>query len=178
MTSENGTMKPTVIGIDTLVVALEPLPALVTGYPECYPVLLSQLFQFGHDAGGDNGRAFCVETVHHGGEELEFALDGVGEEVLPLVSFDSDWENVEVPYSIDKHVVGRHQGSVVLEEQVGRDLRDFAHDIVSLLFGVGGVGGNLVLLEAGVALANDALGLGELACAFCDTHSGGGVVCV
>lgn len=55
-----------VIGIRSLVVALEALPALVTGNAQGNAVFGAEFLQLGHDARGDDGRGFGVEQVHKG----------------------------------------------------------------------------------------------------------------
>lgn len=94
-----------VIGIDALVVALQALPALVAGDAQRDAVLRAQLLELGHDARRDDRDALRVEGVHHGLEEGQLALDGVGEEV-----------------GVDEDGVGRHESRVVLEEEGGGDL--------------------------------------------------------
>ena len=91
-----------VVGVHALVVALQPLPPLVPRNLQRDPIAGSELLELGHDAAGDDGRALGVEAVHHGGEELELVLDGVGEEV-----------------GVDQDRIGGLQGGVVLEEEGG-----------------------------------------------------------
>lgn len=95
----------TIVRIDALVVAFEPFPALVTRDAQGDAVFRAEFFEFAEHTGGYDGDAFGVETVHHCGEELEFVLDGVGEEVC-----------------VDEDVVGGDEGGVVLEEEGGADL--------------------------------------------------------
>jgi hypothetical protein len=95
----------TVIGVGALVAAFESLPSLVSGNAKRDSVLLSQLFEFGHDTICDDRDTFGVETVHHGGKQFEFLLHRVGEEV-----------------GVDEDIVWRNKGGVVLKEQGGRDL--------------------------------------------------------
>jgi hypothetical protein len=57
-------VKDTVIGVDTLVGALGPLPPLVARNFERNAVLGAQLLQLSHDAVGHDGTACCVEAVH------------------------------------------------------------------------------------------------------------------
>lgn len=57
-------VKDTVIGVDTLVGALGPLPPLVTGDLEGNAVLGTQLLQLSHDAVGHDRTACCVKAVH------------------------------------------------------------------------------------------------------------------
>lgn len=92
----------TIVRVHALVTTLQPLPAFVAGDAEGDAVFLPEFLEFGHYAGGDDRDAFGVEAVHHGGEELEFVLYGVGEEVC-----------------VDEDVVGWGEGGVVLEEEGG-----------------------------------------------------------
>ncbi len=70
-----------IIRIYTFMVTLQSLPPLIPRDPERNAVFLAQFLQLRHDAVGDDGDAFGVEAVHHGGEQLELVLDGVREEV-------------------------------------------------------------------------------------------------
>ena len=71
-----------IVRIRALVVALEPLPALVAGNAQRDAVLCAELLELGHHARGDYGGGFGEEEVHEGGLEVEFCAHGVGEEVL------------------------------------------------------------------------------------------------
>lgn len=95
----------TVVGIRALVVALEALPALVTRNAQRNSVLGAEFLQLGHDAGGYDGRGFCVEQVHEGLVQLELGVDGVREEIC-----------------VDEDGVRGPEGSVGLEEEGGGDL--------------------------------------------------------
>lgn len=90
-------------------IAFQPLPSLVPRDPQRDPVFLPQLLQLGHHAVRDHGDAFRVQAVHHRGQHLELVLHGVREEI-----------------GVDEHGVGRDQGGVVLVEERGGDLGDFA----------------------------------------------------
>ena len=76
----------------------QPFPSLISCDPECYAVLLAKLLEFSElklsvgllqgVPGGrtyytisDDGIAFGVEAVHHGGKKFEAVLDGVREEI-------------------------------------------------------------------------------------------------
>lgn len=100
-----------VIGIGTAVdrLAGQALPALVAGDAQGDAVLGAELLELGHDARRDEDLALGVEGVHHALEELDFAGDGVGEEV-----------------GVDDDLVGGHEGGVVLEEHGGGCLGDGA----------------------------------------------------
>jgi len=89
----------TVVRIRALVIALQPLPTLVPRNLQRDAVLGSQLLQLGHDAARDDGLAGGIEGVHEGGQEREFVVDGVGEEV-----------------GVDEDLVGGLEGGIVLEE--------------------------------------------------------------
>lgn len=91
-----------IVGVHALVVALQTLPALVTGDAQGNAVFGPEFLEFGHDARGDCGDAFGVEGVHEGGEEVEFVGDGVGEEVC-----------------VEEDGVGGLEGGVVGEEEGG-----------------------------------------------------------
>ena len=86
--------------------ALQPLPAFVSCDAQREAVFGAQLFQLGEHTGCDYGSAFGVEGVHHCGLQLEFLLDGVGEEVC-----------------VYKDGVGGDEGGVVLEEEGGLCVR-------------------------------------------------------
>ena len=74
---------------------------------------------------------------------------------------------------VDEDGVRGLEGGVVLEEEGGGDLGDFADDFVALgLFGCYFCF-LLVLLEAGVSLTDCAFRLGEFAGSFCDAHGFG-----
>lgn len=94
-----------VIGICTLVIALDSLEARVFGNAQCQAVLLAQFLQLGNHAVGNDGRAFGVEAVHHGGDDFQLVLDGMGDKI-----------------GIDEHGVGGCQGGVILEEKRRRSL--------------------------------------------------------
>lgn len=94
-----------VIGISSLVIALETLPALVTGNAQGNAVFGTEFFQLGHDARGDDGCGFGVEQVHKGFVQLELGVDGVREKV-----------------GVYEDGVGRAEGGVGLEEEGGGDL--------------------------------------------------------
>ena len=102
-----------IIGIHPLVLTLQPLPTLVSRDAQRDTVFWPQLLELGHHAVGDDGCAFRIQAVHHGGQQLEFGLHGMGEEV-----------------GVDKDRVGWDKAGVVGEEEGGGDLRDFAHDFV------------------------------------------------
>jgi hypothetical protein len=156
------TVNEAVIGIDTLVVALQTLPALVTGDAQRNAVFRTQLLEFGHDARCDDRDTLGVEGVHHGFEERQLALHRVREEI-----------------GIDQHRVGGHERRVVLEEEGRGDLRaritsseerndrrggdnvHLAHDLalgggflLGLLFAL-----VLILLQTRITLADDSLDL-------------------
>lgn len=95
----------TVIGICTLVIALDSLEARVFGNAQCQAVLLAEFLQLGDHAVGDDRRAFGVEAVHHGGNDFQLVLDGMGDKI-----------------GIDEDGVGRCQGGVILEEKRRRSL--------------------------------------------------------
>ena len=98
-----------IIRIDPLVIAFQPLPALVPRDPQRDPVFLPQFLQLGHDAVGDDGDAFRVQAVHHGAQQLELVLHRVAEEI-----------------GVDEDGVGRDEGGVVLVEEGGGYLGDLA----------------------------------------------------
>ena len=93
-------------------IALQPLPALVPRDPQRDPVLLPQLLQLGHDAVGDDGDAFRVQAVHHRAQQLQLVLHRVAEEV-----------------GVDEDRIRRDEGRVVLVEERGGYLWDFADDV-------------------------------------------------
>ena len=165
-----------IIRIDTLVVALQPLPAFIPRDAQGDPILGAELFELGHDAVGDDGNALGIQTVHHGRLEFEFVLHGVGEEI-----------------GVDEDGVGRDECRVVLVEEGGGDLRDFADELVvsGLSFGfglllelvllarVGELAGWILKfgsacrsLQAGVAMADDSFHLRELSSTLLDAHAG------
>lgn len=84
----------------------------ISRYPQGDSVPGAEFLEFGHDAVGNDGGGFGVETVHHGFDEFELFLDAVVDEV-----------------GVDKDGVRGPEGFVVLEEERGGDLRS-----------VGGVG--------------------------------------
>lgn len=94
------TIDNAVIGIGSLVVALEALPALVAGNAQGNAVLGAKLLQLGHDARGDDGCGFGVQQVHEGFVKLELGVHRVREEV-----------------GVDKDRVGGAEGGVGLEEE-------------------------------------------------------------
>jgi hypothetical protein len=94
-----------VVGICTLVIALQPLPSFIACYAQGDAVLRAQLLQLGHYASGYDGRRFGVEEVHERLVELELSVDGVGEEI-----------------GIYEDGVRRAEGGVGLEEERRRDL--------------------------------------------------------
>jgi hypothetical protein len=108
------TIHNAIVGIDTLMVALQSLPPLVPRNTQCDPVLRTQLLQLGHDAAGDDGPTLGVQARHHGLEHLELVLHCVGEEIC-----------------VDEDGVGRFESCVVLEEEGGGDLGDLADHIVT-----------------------------------------------
>ncbi len=89
-----------VIGVDALVVATQPLPALIARDAQGDAVLLPELLELAHDARRDDGRALGVQAVHHRRQHLELVLHRVGQEV-----------------GVHQHRVRRDQGGVVLEEE-------------------------------------------------------------
>lgn len=90
----------TVIGICTLMVALDSFEAGILCNAQCQSVLLAQFLQFGNDAVGDDRRTFGIKAVHHCGDDFQFVLNGVGYEV-----------------GIDEDGVWGGQGGVILEEK-------------------------------------------------------------
>ena len=54
-------------------------------------------------------------------------------------------------------------------ERGGRNIH-FSDNVIAFWFLAGDLGFQLVLLEAGVSLANESLGLGEFARLLCDAH--------
>ncbi|KAB8337030.1 hypothetical protein FH972_021334 [Carpinus fangiana] len=150
-----------VIRVNALVVALEALPALVARNLQREAVLGAELLELGHDAGGDDGAAGGVEGVHEGLEQGQLGADGVREEV-----------------GVDEDGVGRGERRVVREEHGRRGLRDLADHVGRLVARLLQCRGRrlLVGLEAGVALADDALDGRELARLLGLAHvCGGGV---
>lgn len=115
---------------------LQPFPPLIPGYPQCYSILWSKFFELGHYTVGDDGRAFTIQAVYHCGEELEFGLHSVREEV-----------------GVDKDGVGRGEGGVVLKEEGGRDLRDFADYFVAFGFFFGFDFAFVLILLSGVIVS-------------------------
>jgi len=135
-----------VIGIDAFVVALQSLPSFVSRYSQRKAIFRTEFLQLSHNAGCDHGTAFGIETRHHRVEKVELLLDSMREEI-----------------GIDEDGIRRSQGGVVLEEERGRNLRDFTDD---LRLGLCGfllflLLQNLVLLEARISLADYTLDLVE-----------------
>lgn len=95
----------TIVRIRALVITLQSFPALVPRNAQRNAVLGAEFFQFSHYAGCDYGRGLGVQKVHEGLVELEFCLDGVGQEV-----------------GVDQDGVRRPEGGVCLEEEGGGDL--------------------------------------------------------
>jgi hypothetical protein len=95
----------TVVCIRALVVALEPLPALVARDAQRNAVLGPEFLKLGHDARGDDGRGFGVQQVHERLVQLEFAVHRMREEV-----------------GVDEDGVGRAESRVGLEEERRGDL--------------------------------------------------------
>ena len=89
-----------IVGICTLVIALQPLPSFVACYAQGDAVLRTQFLQFCHYAGGYDGCCFGVEEIHERLIQLELSVDGVGEEI-----------------GIYEDGVGRAEGGVGLEEE-------------------------------------------------------------
>ncbi|KAI2017091.1 hypothetical protein LOZ48_006872 [Ophidiomyces ophidiicola] len=102
----DGAIDNAVVSIRALVVALDALKSGVLGYSQGQAVLGPQLLKFGQNTVGDDGDTLRVQAVHHGGNDLEFMLHGMGEEV-----------------GVYEHRVRRGEGGVVLEEEGGRHLR-------------------------------------------------------
>jgi hypothetical protein len=94
-----------VVGVHSLVIALKPIPALVSGDPEGDPVLWTELRQLCHNTRGYGGSAGGVQARHHAVQHVEFALDRVAQKV-----------------GIDKYGVRRAKGGIVLEEETAGDL--------------------------------------------------------
>lgn len=90
-------------------VALQPLPPLVARNLQRQAVLWPELLQLRHHARRYDGFCGGEEGVHEGGEQVEFVLDRVREEVC-----------------VDEDLVGRGEGGVVGEEHGGRGLGDLA----------------------------------------------------
>lgn len=155
-------------------ITLQPLPSLISGDLQGNAVLGAQLLQLSHDAGGDDGLAGGVKTVHECREERELVVDGVGEEV-----------------GIEEYLVGWLEGGVVSEEHGGWDL--WAVERISTAYQIGTcivtlhlsyqlvalalllflllVIRDYVLLKTGISLANHALRGRELSRALCYTHT-------
>ena len=115
----------TVVRVHPLVIALQPLPPLIPRDPQRDPVFLPQLLQLGHHTISDDGDALRVQAVHHRGQQLELVLHRVAEEI-----------------GVDEDGVRGDEGGVVLVEERGGDLGDFADDVRLgfgfLLEGLGG----------------------------------------
>jgi len=95
-----------VICICALVVTSDSFEPGVFGNTQCKSIFLAQFLQFGKHAVGDDRNAFSIQTVHHGRNDLELVLDGVGNEV-----------------GVDKHRIRGGESCVVLEEKRRRSLR-------------------------------------------------------
>lgn len=93
-----------VIGVGAAVDALtrKALPTLITSNTKSNTVLWTELFQLGHDAGGDEDLTLCIKSVHHALEQLDLARDGVREEIC-----------------IDEDLIRWDEGGVVLKEHGG-----------------------------------------------------------
>jgi hypothetical protein len=59
-----------VVGINTLVITLKPIPALISGNSKGNPVLWTQFRQLGHYARGYGGPAGGVQARHHAVEHV------------------------------------------------------------------------------------------------------------
>ena len=95
----------TVVRIRALVLALEPLPALVARYAQRDAVFWTEFLELRHYAGGYYGCGFGVEKVHERFVELQLGVHGVREEVC-----------------VYEDGVGGAEGGVGLEEEGGGDL--------------------------------------------------------
>eukprot|EP00195_Chlamydomonas_chlamydogama_P014717 CAMPEP_0202902390 /NCGR_PEP_ID=MMETSP1392-20130828/16825_1 /ASSEMBLY_ACC=CAM_ASM_000868 /TAXON_ID=225041 /ORGANISM="Chlamydomonas chlamydogama, Strain SAG 11-48b" /LENGTH=193 /DNA_ID=CAMNT_0049589145 /DNA_START=745 /DNA_END=1326 /DNA_ORIENTATION=- len=92
-----------VICVGALVHAGDVLKAGVLGHFERHPVLLPQLLQLRHDTVRDAWFALGVQAVHHAAHQVNLVFNGEVDEV-----------------GIHKHLVGRAQLGVVLEEEGSR----------------------------------------------------------
>lgn len=70
---------------------------------------MTEFFQFGHHAGGDDGLGFGEEAVHESGLEVQLRAHGMGQEIC-----------------VDDDLVRGDEAGVRLEEEVGGCLGDFA----------------------------------------------------
>lgn len=95
----------TVVRIRALVLALEPLPALVARNAQRDAVFWTEFLELRHYAGGYYGCGFGVEKVHERFVELQLGVHGVREEVC-----------------VYEDGVGGAEGGVGLEEEGGGDL--------------------------------------------------------
>ena len=95
----NNTVDQTVIGIGSLVVTLDSLEPRVLGYTQGKSVFRAKLLQLGKYAISNDRNTFGVQAIEHGWNDLEFVLNGVGDEI-----------------GIDQHGVWGGEGRVELEE--------------------------------------------------------------
>lgn len=93
------TVYQTVIGICSLVVTLDSLEPRVLGDTQGKSVFRAKLLQLGKYAIRDDRDTFGVQTIEHGRNNLEFVLNGMGDEI-----------------GIDKYRVWGSKRSIVLEE--------------------------------------------------------------
>lgn len=93
------TVYQTVIGICSLVVTLDSLEPRVLGDTQGKSVFRAKLLQLGKYAIRDDRDTFGIQTIEHGRNNLEFVLNGMGDEI-----------------GIDKYRVWGSKRSIVLEE--------------------------------------------------------------
>lgn len=70
-----------VISIDTFMSTLQAFPSLISCDPQSNPIFGTQLFEFGHNAIGDDWNAFGIETVHHCRKHVKLLLDRVRQKI-------------------------------------------------------------------------------------------------
>lgn len=90
----------TIVCIGALMVASDSLEARVFGNTQCQSIFLAQFLQLGKYAVGDDWGALGVETIHHGRNDIQFVLNGVGDEV-----------------GVNKNGIRGGEGRVILEEK-------------------------------------------------------------
>lgn len=102
----------TIISIVSFMRALQALKPLVFSNLQSQSEFRAERFEFRHHAVCDTRDAFCIETVHHALDQVQFILDAKVDEIC-----------------IDQDAVRWMQGLIELEKERTGDLGDFTYQL-------------------------------------------------